>query len=232
MVICLERVADLHTAQLMPLPLSVSCFSKIQIGLAFWYRPTRVVPEKGPLNVCVCVCVCVHVGGRRADGGRCWRPRWRRCGRRPTAAVAERPGRRATAREAGSCSTTAERTAAAGWTARLTATASARARAAAASTPDDGRTDTRRPAPTRGPTVRRVGGVVGGVALRPVRCCGGLMSNCCDTRVGWLGSRVVSVLDSGAKWPGFKSQPRRYRVTVLGKLFTPIVPLFTKQQNW
>ena len=48
----------------------------------------------------------------------------------------------------------------------------------------------------------------------------------------WLGSRVVSVLDSGAEGPGFKSQPRRCRVTVLGKLFTPIVPLFTKQQNW
>jgi len=49
---------------------------------------------------------------------------------------------------------------------------------------------------------------------------------------GWLGSRVVSVLDSGAEGPVFKSQPRRCRVTVLGKLFTPIVPLFTKQQNW
>jgi len=45
-------------------------------------------------------------------------------------------------------------------------------------------------------------------------------------------SRVVSVLDSGAEGPWFKSQPRRCRVTVLGKLFTPIVPLFTKQQNW
>ena len=32
--------------------------------------------------------------------------------------------------------------------------------------------------------------------------------------------------------PGFKSQPRRCRVTVLGKLLTPIVPLFTKQRNW
>jgi len=46
--------------------------------------------------------------------------------------------------------------------------------------------------------------------------------------VGWLDS----VLDSGAEGPGFKSQPRRCRVTVLGKLFTPIVSLFTKQQNW
>ena len=35
MVICLERVADLHMSQLMPLPLTVSCFSKIQIGFTF-----------------------------------------------------------------------------------------------------------------------------------------------------------------------------------------------------
>jgi len=49
--------------------------------------------------------------------------------------------------------------------------------------------------------------------------------------VRWLGSRVVNVVDSGAEAPGFKSQPRRCRVTVLGKLFTPVVPLFTKQQN-
>jgi len=40
------------------------------------------------------------------------------------------------------------------------------------------------------------------------------------------------VLDSGAEGPGFKSQSRRCRVTVLGKLFTPSVPVFTKQQNW
>jgi len=56
-VICLERGADLHMVQLMPLPLTASCFSKIQIGfsLPFWYRLTRVVPDKVPLNgVCVC----------------------------------------------------------------------------------------------------------------------------------------------------------------------------------
>jgi len=45
--ICLERDADLHMAQLMPLPLTVSCLSKIQTGF------TRVVLEKGPLNGCV-----------------------------------------------------------------------------------------------------------------------------------------------------------------------------------
>jgi len=35
---------------------------------------------------------------------------------------------------------------------------------------------------------------------------------------------VVSVLDSGTEGPGFKLKLRRCRVTVLGKLFTPIVP--------
>jgi len=44
----------------------------------------------------------------------------------------------------------------------------------------------------------------------------------------WLGSRVISMLDSGAEGPG----SNRGRDAVLGKLFTPIVPLFTKQQNW
>ena len=42
---------------------------------------------------------------------------------------------------------------------------------------------------------------------------------------------MVSVLDSGAERPGFKLQSRRCRVTVLGKLFTPTVPLFTKQHS-
>jgi len=46
----------------MPLPLTVSCFSKNRLVLPFRYRLTRVVPEKGPLNGCVCVCVraCVR----------------------------------------------------------------------------------------------------------------------------------------------------------------------------
>jgi len=47
----------------------------------------------------------------------------------------------------------------------------------------------------------------------------------------WPGSRVVSVLDSGAEGTGFKSQSRCCRITVLGKLFTLILPLFTKQQK-
>ena len=57
-VICLERGADLHMAQLMPLPLTVSCFSEIQIGFTFWYQLTWVVLDKGPLNGCVCAILC------------------------------------------------------------------------------------------------------------------------------------------------------------------------------
>jgi len=51
-VICLERVADLHMAQLMPLPLTVSCFSKIKIGFTFLVPAHLGSPGKGPLNRC------------------------------------------------------------------------------------------------------------------------------------------------------------------------------------
>ena len=34
-VVCLEHSADLYMAQLMPLPLTISCFSKIQVGFTF-----------------------------------------------------------------------------------------------------------------------------------------------------------------------------------------------------
>ena len=63
-VICLEQSADLHMAQLVPLPLTGSCFSKIQIGFTFLVpaHPTRVVPDKWPLNVRVCLWVS---GSRR-----------------------------------------------------------------------------------------------------------------------------------------------------------------------
>ena len=53
-VICLERGADLHMAQLMPLPLTVSCSSKSRLVLPIWYRLTQVVLEKRPLNGCSC----------------------------------------------------------------------------------------------------------------------------------------------------------------------------------
>jgi len=45
------RTSLLHLlAQLMPLPLTVSCFSKIQIVFTFLVPAHLVVPEKGPLN--------------------------------------------------------------------------------------------------------------------------------------------------------------------------------------
>ena len=57
-VICLEQGADLHMAQLMPLPLTVSCFSKIQIGFAFLVLAHLSSPGKRAVKrVCVCVCV-------------------------------------------------------------------------------------------------------------------------------------------------------------------------------
>jgi len=70
MVICLEQGEGLHMAQLMPLPLTVSCFSKIQIGFTFLVPAHLVVPEKRPLSVCVCVCVCVMVTLELGPGSR------------------------------------------------------------------------------------------------------------------------------------------------------------------
>ena len=58
MVICLGRGADLHMSQLMPLPLTISCSTKSRLVLPFWYRLTRVVSDKGPLNGCCCCCCC------------------------------------------------------------------------------------------------------------------------------------------------------------------------------
>jgi len=66
MVVCLERDADLHMAQLMPLPLTVSCFSGIQIGFAFLVpahpgspgqravKLVVVVVDMTPMNVIAC----------------------------------------------------------------------------------------------------------------------------------------------------------------------------------
>ena len=63
MVICLELGADLHMAQLMPLPLTVSCFSKIQIDFTFLVQADPGSPGK---IVCMCVCVCVRAACVRA----------------------------------------------------------------------------------------------------------------------------------------------------------------------
>jgi len=55
--ICLEQGADLHMAQLMPLPLTVSCFSKIQIGFTFLVPAHPGNPgQRAVKQMCVCVC--------------------------------------------------------------------------------------------------------------------------------------------------------------------------------
>ena len=60
--ICLEQGADLHTAQLIPLPLTVSCFSKIQIGFTFVVPAHRGSPGQSAIKrVCVCVCSLVQI---------------------------------------------------------------------------------------------------------------------------------------------------------------------------
>ena len=63
-VICLERGADLHMAQRMPLPLTVSCFSKIQFSFTFLVPahpgcPGQTAVKRVCVRVRVCVCVLV-----------------------------------------------------------------------------------------------------------------------------------------------------------------------------
>jgi len=57
------RLACGPAAQLMPLPLTVSCFSEIQIGLTFLVPAHPGSPGKGPSNGCVCVCESDQAGG-------------------------------------------------------------------------------------------------------------------------------------------------------------------------
>ena len=69
MVICLERGADLHMAQRIPLPLSVSCFTKIPIGFTFLVlahpgSPGLRAVKRGCVTVCMVMQgrICVTVG--------------------------------------------------------------------------------------------------------------------------------------------------------------------------
>ena len=64
MVICLEQGADLHIAQQISLPLTVSCFSKIQIGFTFLVPTHPGSPGKRAVKrVSVCACACVEHSG-------------------------------------------------------------------------------------------------------------------------------------------------------------------------
>jgi len=57
-VICLEQGADMHMAQQISLPLTVSCFSKIQVGFTFLVLAHPGSPgQRAVKRVYVCVCV-------------------------------------------------------------------------------------------------------------------------------------------------------------------------------
>ena len=58
MVICLELGADLHMVQLMPLSLTVACFSKIQSGFTFLVPAHLGSPGKRAVK---CVCCDVYI---------------------------------------------------------------------------------------------------------------------------------------------------------------------------
>ena len=70
MVICLGLGADLHMAQLMPLPLTVSCFSKIQIGFTFLVPAHPGSPGKRAVKwVYVCtLCTILNNNNSDTDG--------------------------------------------------------------------------------------------------------------------------------------------------------------------
>ena len=68
MVICLERGADLHTVQLMPLSLTVSCSSKIQIGFTFLVPAYPGCPGKEAAKWLLCLTLLV---GRQEEHPAC-----------------------------------------------------------------------------------------------------------------------------------------------------------------
>ena len=69
-VVCLELGADLHVAKLMPLPLTVSCFSKIPIGFTFLVPVHMGSPGKRAVKwVCLCV-FGIGAGGVESFGRR------------------------------------------------------------------------------------------------------------------------------------------------------------------
>ena len=59
--LCLGQGADLYMAQLMPLPLTVSCSSKYSLVLPLWCRLTWIVPEKSKRAIKRLCVVCMPV---------------------------------------------------------------------------------------------------------------------------------------------------------------------------
>ena len=68
-VVCLGQDVDLHVAQLMPLPITISCSSKSRSVLPSWFYlfgagssgQSWTKSKRAVKRLCVCVCVCVCV---------------------------------------------------------------------------------------------------------------------------------------------------------------------------
>ena len=72
MVICLEQGAHMHMAQLMPLPLTISCFSKFQLGFTFLVPADLGSPGKRAVKrVCVCLCALTLLVGHQEKHPAC-----------------------------------------------------------------------------------------------------------------------------------------------------------------
>ena len=70
-VICLKRGEDLHMAQRMPLPFTVSCFTKIRTGFTFLVTAHLGSPGKRAVKW-VCVCVCGKPETAKIKNTICW----------------------------------------------------------------------------------------------------------------------------------------------------------------
>ena len=78
MIICLQRGAGLHMAQMTPLLLTVSFFSKIQIGFTFPLPAHLGSPGKMAVKRGVCVCVRVQfIQNVNGDGSKTAKNHWK-----------------------------------------------------------------------------------------------------------------------------------------------------------
>ena len=72
MVIYLQQGADLHMAQLMPLPHTVSCFIKIQIGITFLVPAHLGRPGKRAVKRVFVIELIFVISGLYATEGQFW----------------------------------------------------------------------------------------------------------------------------------------------------------------
>ena len=228
-VICLERDADLHMAQLMLLPLTVPCFSKIQIGFTFLVPADLGSPvQRAVKQVCVCIGLSEHYYEELAHAHyvikntqiNIWSQQFN-CIQWPQNIRIYFAGDIIRSTSHGKLLTRFTRTVCCRLRVGFLANHRWQRRSTVLATATSGqRNVTKRLHHCQAWIVQLY--LPGGTNVT------WFLGLHMSALVHWLTSRVVSVLDSGAERPGFKSQPWCCWVTVLGKLFTPIVPLFSK----